>query len=48
MTKVWQVLVQWQRVSTEKATWEDYDEMVECFRDFSLEDKGILEEWGNV
>ncbi|KAI9157842.1 hypothetical protein LWI28_028922 [Acer negundo] len=48
MTKVWQVLVQWQGVPTEEATWEDYDEMVERFPDFSLEDKGILEERGNV
>ncbi|KAK0574709.1 hypothetical protein LWI29_027795 [Acer saccharum] len=48
MTKVWQVLVQWQGVPTEKATWEDYDEMVKRFPDFSLEDKGILEERGNV
>ncbi|KAK0595267.1 hypothetical protein LWI29_005087 [Acer saccharum] len=48
MTKVWQVLVQWQGVLTEEATWEDYNEMVERFPDFSLEDKGILEEWGNV
>ncbi|KAK0606992.1 hypothetical protein LWI29_007494 [Acer saccharum] len=48
MTKVWQVLVQWQGVPTEEATWEDYDEMVEHFPDFSLEDKGILEERGNV
>ena len=48
MTKVWQVLVQWQGVPTEEATWEDYDEMVERFPDFFLEDKGILEERGNV
>ncbi|KAK0580275.1 hypothetical protein LWI29_000190 [Acer saccharum] len=48
MTKVWQVLVQWQGVPTKEATWEDYDEMVERFPDFSLEDKGILEEQGNV
>ncbi|KAI9153591.1 hypothetical protein LWI28_013554 [Acer negundo] len=48
MTKVWQVLVQWQGVLTEEATWEDYDEMVERFPDFSLEDKSILEERGNV
>ncbi|KAK0571245.1 hypothetical protein LWI29_013061 [Acer saccharum] len=48
MTKVWQVLVQWQGVPTEEATWEDYDEMVERFPNFSLEDKGILEKRGNV
>ncbi|KAI9173394.1 hypothetical protein LWI28_000664 [Acer negundo] len=48
MTKVWQVLVQWQEVLIEEATWEDYDEMVERFPDFSLEDKGIHEERGNV
>ncbi|KAK0596469.1 hypothetical protein LWI29_015937 [Acer saccharum] len=48
MTKVWQVLVQWQGVPREEATWEDYDEMVERFPDFSLEDKGSFEEWGNV
>ena len=48
MTKVWQVLVQWQGVPTEEATWEDYDEMVERFLDFFLEDKDILEERGNV
>ncbi|KAK0595973.1 hypothetical protein LWI29_011581 [Acer saccharum] len=35
-------------VLTEEATWEDYDEMVERFPDISLEDKGILEERGNV
>ncbi|TXG57126.1 hypothetical protein EZV62_018439 [Acer yangbiense] len=35
-------------VLIEEATWENYDEMVECFLDFSLENKGILEERGNV
>ena len=48
MTKVWQVLDLWQGVPTEEATQEDYDEMVERFPDFFLEDKGILEKRGNV
>ena len=41
-------MVQWQGVPTEEATWEDYDEIVERFPDIFLEDKGILEERGNV
>ncbi|KAI9186883.1 hypothetical protein LWI28_021871 [Acer negundo] len=46
MTKVWQVLVQWQGVPTKKATWEDYDEMVERFPDFPLRTRAFLKSGG--
>ena len=41
------MLVHWSGVPKEEASWEDYDDMVKRFPDFSLEDKGILKEMGN-
>ena len=45
--EIWQVLVHWSGVPKEEASWEDYDDMVKRFPDFSLEDKDILKERGN-
>ena len=45
--EIWQVLVHWSGVPKEEASWEDYDDMVKRFPEFSLEDKGILKERGN-
>ena len=45
--RAWQVLVQWQGLPVEEATWEDYEEVKTMFPNLSLEDKGILEGEGN-
>ena len=43
----WQVLVHWQGLPVEEATWEEYEEMKTNFPNLSLEDKGVLEGEGN-
>ena len=45
--RIWQVLVHWQGLPVEEATWEDYEEVATKFSNFSLEDKGVLEGGGN-
>ncbi|KAL5838392.1 hypothetical protein ACOSQ3_015561 [Xanthoceras sorbifolium] len=45
--RVWQVLVHWRGLPKDEATWEDYEEMISRFPEFSLEGKGSLEERGN-
>ncbi|CAA0830188.1 Unknown protein, partial [Striga hermonthica] len=39
----WEVLVEWEELPSEEATWEDLDEIREQFSDFVLEDKETLE-----
>lgn len=41
MTKV---LVQWEKLTLEDATWEPPDEVLAAFPDFHLRDKVVLEE----
>ncbi|KAL5834882.1 hypothetical protein ACOSQ4_014379 [Xanthoceras sorbifolium] len=45
--RIWQVLVHWRGLPKDEATWEDYEEMISRFPEFSLEGKGSLEERGN-
>lgn len=41
-----EVLIQWEEMSQENATWENGLHIIEQFPDFLLEDKGIF--WGRV
>ncbi|CAA0810223.1 Unknown protein, partial [Striga hermonthica] len=43
----WEVLVDWEELPTEEATWEDLDEVRDQFPNFILEDKEALEGDGN-
>ena len=45
--RTWQVLVRWQGLPAEAATWEEYEELATTFPNLSLEDKGVLEGEGN-
>ena len=46
--KLWQVLIHWQQLSFEEATWEDYDEISNTFSKFILEDKDVFQGRANV